>query len=133
MNRRFAIIGIVIFAGMLYLTTYAHEAGHALMCQLAGFESKIIIQQYTFETRLTLCSERPADPYWYWAMGGIMGMLSATIPLVAFRKHVVVVIATTPHILANAITGTMETFVNEWYRTEAHTAALIASLTMLCV
>src|SRR5687767_526750 len=100
MNRKGTILGIALFAAMLYVSTYAHEGGHALMCKLAGYDTVIVIQPYTFETRLTLCSERPADPTWYWAMGGIMGMVASAIPALSFRKYPLVVAASMPHLAA---------------------------------
>jgi hypothetical protein len=127
------VLGVALFAGMLYATTYAHEFGHALICELSGYESKIVVQPYTYETRMALCSERPDSVLLYWSMGGIMGMAAAAVPLVVFQKYRIVVIAAIPHLLVNAMTGSMETFVNEWYRNNSDIAATIASVPMLIV
>jgi hypothetical protein len=132
-DRKMMVLAIALFAGMMYLTTYAHEIGHSLICQLSGYESKIVIQPYTFETRMALCSESPDNTLLYWSMGGIMGMAAAAIPLFVFRKHKLMLIAAMPFLLANALTGSMETFVNEWYRNNPDIAATITSVPMLII
>ena len=62
-----------------------------------------------------------------------MGMAAAAVPLIVFRKHKLMVIAAVPFLLANGLTGSMETFVNEWYRNNPDIAATITSVPMLII
>lgn len=132
-NWKTISLGIALFIGMMYLTTYAHEIGHSLVCKLSGYDYKIIIQPYTFETRMAICSDRPENTLLYWSMGGISGMLAAGVPLLLFRKKKIVVTSAIPFLVANALTGTMETFANDWYRNNPDIASTIASVPMIII
>ena len=60
-----------------------------------------------------------------------MGLFVAVVPLAIFRKNAYVVMGAIPQVIANAITGTMETFANIFYNTAGSLPFLIASAPML--
>lgn len=60
-----------------------------------------------------------------------MGLFVAVVPLAFLRKNRYVVMGAIPQAIANAITGSMETFANIWYNTAGALPFLVASAPML--
>lgn len=131
-NRKVLLFGLGSFVLFLYLSTWTHEIGHSVICELSGYHSKIIVEPLTLETRESICSGFPENAMLHNASGGIFGLGLSGGMLAAFRKNTYVIIGAVPQVIVNALTGIMETFANNWYIHDAGMAPMaIASLPMM--
>jgi hypothetical protein len=131
--KRF-ILGIVTFAGFLYISSFAHEFGHIAVCQASGFNSILYLNQYTFDTRASGCSGLPQNYLLFWSAGGLSGMAVSLVPLVLLHnRYKFLIVGCAPIAVANAIAALLETFAHEWYTNETQVSSLLTTVPMLGV
>jgi hypothetical protein len=114
MVNKTIILGLLSFAGFTYLTTYAHEYGHAAVCALYGLEWKIDVG-WAFEARTMTCSAEPGSLQLYWAAGGIGGATASALAMAAAKWHRLALVGGIPHVVANLSIMGGETLAHAWY------------------
>lgn len=104
-----ATIGILFFP-----TGFVHEFGHIVVCVYSGFDYTFFIGDLALNVQ---CSNTPQDVLWYFAFGGVFGMVASlalfAIPLVRKNKGIFIGVSVTA--FDHFLKSIFETFTHSAY------------------
>jgi hypothetical protein len=125
LNRRVGYVAIAVAAILFIVTSYVHEFGHALICSMEG---KSVVFQIKNGLASAVTCEGIGQNMLYWSFGGILGMLAALTPLVAWRwvlRNRGVIVGSLTMSVTHGVTGIIETFAHEWYVLNTSDASIV--------
>ena len=116
-DKRAGLVSVIILAVFIFPITFVHELGHVMICALDGHSFEMKVSAYMASV---ICDGTSSNPMLYWAAGGLLAMLVASSPFVAWnwvRRNKGVSIGSLTIATGHGVNAIIETFSHSLYVT----------------
>ena len=128
-DKKASLISVIILAAFIFPITFVHVLGHVMICALDGHSYDIKVSLFAASV---ICDGTSSNLMLYWSFGGLLAMLVALSPLVAWnwvKRNNGVLIGSLTIATGHGINAIIETFLHSWYVTNI----AFASTTLITV
>jgi len=117
LDKKAGLISVIILAAFIFPITFVHELGHVMICALDGHSYDIRVSPFAASV---ICDGTSSNLMLYWSFGGLLAMLVALSPLVAWnwvKRNNGVLIGSLTIATGHGVNAIIETFLHSWYVT----------------